>query len=171
TVKTYKVVFENGEEVSKEIIDEETVKKSKDKVVAVGTKEAPKPKEKEKPAPTKNTSSKPSGGKSMTMESTAYGPDCAGCSGISATGMNLKGGGKVIAVDPNVIPLGSRVWVAGYGEAIAGEKGGAIKGKRVDVLMPTEAQAVSDWGRRSVQVRILDYNKIFIYESVQCIAL
>lgn len=151
-LKTYKVVFENGEEVSKKVIDEETVKKSKDKVVAVGTK-ASKPKQ----APVaKNTSSKPSGGKTLTMESTAYGPDCAGCSGISATGMNLKGGGKVIAVDPSVIPLGSRVWVEGYGEAIAGDTGGAIKGNRIDVLMPSEAQAANNWGRRSVQVKILD---------------
>src|SRR5699024_11468530 len=43
-------------------------------------------------------------GKSMTMDATAYGPDCAGCSGVSATGMDLSDGPKVIAVDPSVIP-------------------------------------------------------------------
>lgn len=148
--KTYKVTFENDEEVSREVIAEETTKESKDKVVLVGTK-APQPK-----VQTTNTSSQPSGGKTFTMESTAYGPDCVGCSGISATGMNLKGGARVIAVDPSVIPLGSRVWVEGYGEAIAGDTGGAIKGNRIDVLLPSEAQAASDWGRRTVKVKILD---------------
>ena len=42
---------------------------------------------------------------------------------------------KLIAVDPSVIPLGSRVWVEGYGEAIAADTGGAIKGHKIDVLM------------------------------------
>ncbi len=42
---------------------------------------------------------------------------------------------KMIAVDPKVIPLGSKVWVEGYGEAIAGDTGGAIKGNRIDILL------------------------------------
>src|SRR5699024_12229385 len=49
-------------------------------------------------------------GQVMTMEATAYGPDCSGCSGVTATGMDVSSGNhKVIAVDPNVIPLGTRV--------------------------------------------------------------
>src|SRR5699024_9283417 len=95
-------------------------------------------------------------GESMTMESTGYGPDCTGCSGISATGMDLTDGGKVIAVDPSVIPLGSKVWVEGYGEAVAGDTGGDIKGDRIDVLMDSESKASSDWGRRTVEVKVLD---------------
>ena len=50
---------------------------------------------------------------------------------------------KVIAVDPKVIPLGSKVWVEGYGEAIAGDTGGAIKGNRIDVLVGSDGSANS----------------------------
>src|SRR5699024_1065439 len=62
------------------------------------------------------------GGKELTVEATAYVPNCSGCSGITATGINVKDNPnmKVISVDPSVIPLGSKVWVEGYGEAIAG---------------------------------------------------
>lgn len=63
-------------------------------------------------------------------------------------------GMKLIAVDPAVIPLGSRVYVEGYGEAIAGDTGGAIKGHRIDVLMPDKGTS-SNWGRRTVKVTIL----------------
>lgn len=95
-------------------------------------------------------------GQVMTMEATAYGPDCSGCSGVTATGMDVSSGNpKVIAVDPNVIPLGTRVHVEGYGEAIASDTGGAIKGNIIDVLYPSEAEAES-WGRRQVKVTILD---------------
>src|SRR5699024_1676232 len=130
-------------------------------------KSEPKSEEKSKPKaePTKSSadssddsssSESSSGGKEMTMEATAYGPDCSGCSGVSATGMNLKdSSAKVIAVDPSVIPLGSKVWVEGYGEAVAGDTGGAIKGNRIDVLYPSESEAGS-WGRKSVNVKVLD---------------
>lgn len=148
-LKTYEITYENGKEVDREVIGEEILQESKNKIVAVGTKAAEKPVQKEAPA---------SSGKTFTMEATAYGPDCAGCSGISATGMNLKGSPtpKVISVDPSVIPLGSRVWVEGYGEAIAADTGGAIKGNRIDVLVQSEAYAASNWGRRTVTVKVLD---------------
>src|SRR5690625_1180734 len=78
-------------------------------------------------------------GQSMTMEATAYTAQCDGCTGITATGIDLNANSnkKVVAVDPSVIPLGSRVHVEGYGEAIAGDTGGAIKGDRIDVHLPT----------------------------------
>jgi 3D (Asp-Asp-Asp) domain-containing protein len=62
---------------------------------------------------------------------------------------------KVIAVDPRIIPLGSRVWVEGYGVAIAGDTGGAIKGHRIDVLMPNTAAALA-FGRKTVKLIILN---------------
>ncbi|OLN24071.1 peptidoglycan-binding protein [Domibacillus antri] len=94
-------------------------------------------------------------GKTLTVTATAYTADCAGCSGITATGIDLRNdrNKKVIAVDPNVIPLGSRVYVEGYGEAIAGDTGGAIKGNKIDLHVPTTDAAYS-WGVRTVNVTI-----------------
>lgn len=145
TKKTYTVTYENGEEVARDLIAEEVIEKSVPKEIAIGTKEI-------------KVSSAPSGGKTLRMEATAYGPDCKGCSGISAYGINIASSPtpKVIAVDPRVIPLGTRVWVEGYGEAIAGDTGGAIKGNRIDVLVQSEAWAAKNWGRKMVTVKILD---------------
>ncbi len=96
-------------------------------------------------------------GETLTVSATAYTAKCAGCSGITATGINLleNPNMKVIAVDPNVIPLGSRVHVEGYGEAIAGDTGGAINGNKIDLHVPTKDEAF-DWGVRTVDVTILD---------------
>jgi 3D (Asp-Asp-Asp) domain-containing protein len=95
--------------------------------------------------------------KEITVEATAYTANCEGCSGTTKTGIDLKANPnqKVIAVDPDVIPLGSKVHVEGYGEAIAGDTGGAIDGNRIDVFIPSESEA-KQWGRKDVQVKILD---------------
>lgn len=144
-LKTYEVTYKNGEESDREVIEEKVLKESKKQIIIVGTKPKPKPNKYEK-------------GKTYVMEATGYGPDCKGCSGTSAAGLNLKAQPtpKVIAVDPRVIPLGSKVWVEGYGEAVAGDTGGAIKGNRIDVLLPSESYAASNWGRRTVQVKVLN---------------
>ncbi|MGA9468054.1 MAG: LysM peptidoglycan-binding domain-containing protein [Exiguobacterium marinum] len=99
----------------------------------------------------------PASGKTMTVEATAYTPYCAGCSGITATGIDVRSNPnqKVIAVDPSVIPLGSKVWVEGYGTAIAGDTGGAIKGNKIDILMPTQEQALN-FGRKSITIKVLN---------------
>ncbi|AST97853.1 peptidoglycan-binding protein [Shouchella clausii] len=91
------------------------------------------------------------------MEATAYSADCNGCSGVTATGIDLKANPnqKVIAVDPSVIPLGSRVYVEGYGEAIAGDTGGAISGNKIDVFVPSQSDAIN-FGRKTVKVTVLD---------------
>ena len=101
---------------------------------------------------TSKTTSKPNG-KELYVTSTAYTPNCSGCSGVTATGINVKANPnmKLIAVDPSVIPLGSRVWVEGYGEAIAADTGGAIKGHKIDVLMSSDA-AARQWGRKTVKI-------------------
>lgn len=95
--------------------------------------------------------------RTLSVTSTAYTAHCDGCSGTTSTGINLikNPGRKVIAVDPNVIPLGTRVWVEGYGEAVAGDTGGAIKGNRIDVFVPDQTEA-SNWGRKPVKVKILE---------------
>lgn len=95
--------------------------------------------------------------KQIRMEATGYTAYCTGCSGTTATGINLRANpnAKVIAVDPRVIPLGTKVWVEGYGYAIAGDTGGAIKGYKIDVHFATKSQAYA-WGRRTVLVKILN---------------
>ncbi len=95
-------------------------------------------------------------GRTFYVSSTAYTAYCNGCSGKTATGINLRKypNQKVIAVDPRVIPLGSKVLVQGYGVAIAGDTGGAIRGNRIDVFKKTKRSALN-WGRRTVKVTIL----------------
>ncbi|WKU25919.1 LysM peptidoglycan-binding domain-containing protein [Priestia megaterium] len=111
------------------------------------------PKEQQQPA----ESSQQASGKSMTVEATAYTANCAGCSGTTATGVDLKANPnqKVIAVDPSVIPLGSKVYVEGYGEAVAADTGGAIKGNRIDVFVPSEGDA-QQFGRKSVKITVMN---------------
>lgn len=96
-------------------------------------------------------------GKTMTVSATAYTAYCAGCSGTTATGIDLRSNPnqKVIAVDPSVIPLGSKVWVEGYGEAIAGDTGGAIKGNKIDVFIPSQDAALQ-WGRKDITIKVLN---------------
>lgn len=95
--------------------------------------------------------------KEIYVNSTAYTAYCAGCSGITKTGINLRSNPhlKVIAVDPRVIPLGTKVYVEGYGYAIAGDTGSAIKGNKIDVFFPTKSQAYN-WGRKKVKIKILN---------------
>lgn len=59
-----------------------------------------------------------------------------------------------VATDPEVIPLGTKIWVEGYGEAVALDTGGAIKGNIIDVYLPTESECWQ-WGRRQVEVRVI----------------
>lgn len=93
----------------------------------------------------------------MTMEATAYTAGREGRTGITYTGQDLNNNPnkKVVAVDPNVIPLGSIVEVEGYGRAVAGDIGGAIKGNRIDLHMATKDEAIQ-FGRRDVKVTIVE---------------
>ncbi|OAA83850.1 3D domain-containing protein [Clostridium ljungdahlii] len=89
----------------------------------------------------------------LTMEATAYCGDGVTASG-SATVRNPNGY-STIAVDPRVIPLGTKVYVEGYGYAVACDIGGAIKGNIIDLFVNSETDA-ENWGRRSVTVYILN---------------
>ncbi|EDO0828621.1 DUF348 domain-containing protein [Listeria monocytogenes] len=154
-VVEYKVTFENGKEKKRDVIKENVTSNKTDKVVVRGTKEkvlATQVSNSSSSASSSSSSAPSSGGKTYRMESTAYSGG-----GITAYGINLSAnpGLKVIAVDPRVIPLGSKVWVEGYGEAIAGDTGGVIKGNIVDVYFPKESQCYS-WGRRMVTVKVLN---------------
>ncbi|RYG72237.1 LysM peptidoglycan-binding domain-containing protein [Lentibacillus lipolyticus] len=96
-------------------------------------------------------------GKTVTVEATAYTADCDGCSGVTSTGVDLNANpdAKVIAVDPSVIPIGSEVYVEGYGYATAADVGSAIQGNKIDVHVSTKAEAY-DWGVRTVDVTIVN---------------
>lgn len=96
-------------------------------------------------------------GETFTMEATAYTANCDGCSGVTATGIDLNNDrdANVVAVDPSVIDLGSTVHVEGYGEAVAGDVGGDINGERIDLHKPTAGEAES-FGRQDVEVTVLD---------------
>lgn len=111
----------------------------------------------EKPVKQEKKETQEPQGKVLSVEATAYTAYCDGCSGTTYTGIDLRANPnqKVIAVDPNVIPLGAKVYVEGYGEAIAGDIGGAIKGNRIDVFIPNKDE-VYKWGRKQVKVTILN---------------
>lgn len=86
-------------------------------------------------------------GQVMYMESTAYSFNEVGSGYITAIGIDLRVQSNVIAVDPSVIPLGKLVEVEGYGFAVAGDTGGAIKGHIIDVHFNSVEQC-RQWGRR-----------------------
>ncbi len=88
---------------------------------------------------------------------TAYTAYCKGCIGITKTGVDLRGNpeAKVIAVDPDVIPLGSKVYIEGHGYAQAEDTGGAIKGNRIDIFIPSREDALQ-WGVQEVKVHIIE---------------
>lgn len=88
----------------------------------------------------------------MYMEATAYLPTDGSAEGLTAMGIPATYG--IVAVDPDVIPLGSRVYIPGYGEALAADTGGAIYGYRIDLCMEDYGEAM-DFGRRTVTVFVL----------------
>jgi len=93
------------------------------------------------------------GKKTFTMQATAYSPEDPGLNPYTATGTKVRKG--VIAVDPKIIPLGSRVYIEGYGEAVAEDMGSGIKGYVIDVAFDTHREALM-FGRREVVVTLLD---------------
>ncbi len=86
------------------------------------------------------------GGRTLTVLATGY---CL--TGRTATGVGVAYG--IVAVDPSVIPLGTRMTVPGYGAGVAADTGGAIKGARIDLWFPTRAEALA-WGTRTVTITL-----------------
>ena len=89
----------------------------------------------------------------IPMEASAYLPTDGNGAGITATGAVAQRG--IVAVDPDVIPLGTRVYIPGYGTAVAADTGGAIRGNKIDLCMESYGEAIN-FGRRSVEVYILN---------------
>jgi 3D (Asp-Asp-Asp) domain-containing protein len=86
------------------------------------------------------------GGRALTVTATGY-----ALAGTTATGVPVGWG--VVAVDPGMIPLGTRMTIPGYGEGIAADTGGAVVGAKIDLWFPTRAEALA-WGSRTVTITL-----------------
>lgn len=142
TVKrTYRTIYRDGKPVGKELIKEER-SVAKDQTYLMGPQGYPS----SRGAFTRT--------RIIEMEATAYtnSPRENGGWSRSSLGTPLVDG--VVAVDPRIIPLGTKLYVEGYGFAYACDTGSAIKGNRIDLLMPSYS-ASSAWGRRRVKVHVL----------------
>lgn len=142
--KTVKIKehFDDGVKVSEEVLEEKIIKPAIAQVVKVGARD------------TIDTSR---GAmrfrRAVHMEATAYLPSDGNGAGITATGIAARHG--IVAVDPNVIPLGTRLYIPGYGMALAADTGGAIRGNIIDLCMESYGDAIN-FGRRTVKVYILE---------------
>jgi 3D (Asp-Asp-Asp) domain-containing protein len=141
-VTTYTVTIKDGKPVSKALVSTEK-KEPVDEVILMG---------KEGFVTSRHSFTR---GRILEMAASAYDPSprtIPGTTGRTATG--LRAGFGVVAVDPRVIPLGSLVYVEGYGFAIAADTGGAIKGNRIDLCYNARSTALQ-FGRKHVRVHVL----------------
>lgn len=148
-LRVYRMVVAGGAEGAPVLSASRTVSKPVPKVVVVGTGSGSFSADALKAA----SATPPTGGRSMRVKATGYSPRQPDLDFTTATGAYARHG--IIAVDPAVIPLGTRVYVPGYGFAVAEDTGGAIDGKRIDLCFDTVAEAFA-WGRRVVTIIILD---------------
>ncbi len=158
-LRLYRALVANGVEGPRVLAAEKTVAPPVDEVIAIGTatrcsgNRAIVASARSLARVRTVAAPKSGAGRRMRCEATAYAPGSGGADHRCATGARATRG--VIAVDPRVIPLGTHVYVPGYGYAIAADTGGAIKGNRIDLCYDTYEQAIR-WGRRDVTIIILD---------------
>lgn len=164
----YKVVRQDGVEVSREVVSENVTKAPVNAVKGIGTKPIPAPAKKDtavKAAATSNLAKTKDFNykRKIQVTATAYDTSAGENGGYSRTAYGLKPQFGVVAVDPKVIPLGTKLYIESsdggkswtYGYCIAGDTGGAIKGNRVDLCYNTQRECIN-FGRRSATVYILD---------------
>jgi len=141
-ITSTKITFYNGEELGRDVVSVRT-EKAINKVISRGTKIVWK------------TMQTPEGEirywKKMRVYAVHYDSRCPGCNETTAIGM--RAGKGVIAVDPKVIKLRSSVYVPGYGKAVAGDTGGAIKGNIIDLGF--EDARTAGWSARYVDIYLL----------------
>jgi len=141
---TYQMVYKDGVVVSRNVKSSKTILEPKNEVVVKGTGQV--------------YASR--GGSSITYKkqlnsiATAYSNHSNTATGRKP--VRNEGGVSTIAVDPSVVPLGSKVYVEGYGYAIAADTGGAIKGNKIDIYLNSSSEC-NDWGRRSVKLLVVAY--------------
>lgn len=135
------VRYEDGRETTVSIIEEHVLTPPQPEIILVGTRDT---------VQTSRGTMRFS--RVLTMEATAYLPSDGNGEGITASGIPARQG--IVAVDPRVIPLGARVYVKGYGLALAADTGSAIIGEKIDLCMEDDSEAWS-FGRRPVKVYVL----------------
>ena len=136
-------VLAGGQEIEKIVRSETIVAAPVGEIIKVGTR-----------VPRTPIAAAPArGGRSMVMAASAYAAYTGGAGGRTATGTGVYKG--IVAVDPRVIPLGTKLYIDGYGPAIAADTGGAIKDNRIDLGFATANEAIQ-FGRQTVTVRIVD---------------
>lgn len=143
---TTKVTYEDGKEVSRNIISEVVKSQPVQAIIKVGTLGVIK----------SNRGDRVLYKTKVTAKATAYTDSLS--FGITASGSRVKrnaNGYSSVAVDPRVIPLGTKLYIPGYGYGIAEDTGGAIKGNRVDLFFNSEGDCYN-WGVRGVDVYILN---------------
>lgn len=139
---TVRVRFEDGVKVSSDVLAEVVAVAAKPQIVRVGTREVV------------DTSRGAMRFRDVRyMEASAYLPTDGSAEGLTATG--IAAGHGIVAVDPDVIPLGTQVYVPGYGVGLAADTGGAIIGDKIDLCMESASEAWR-FGRRTVKVYILE---------------
>ncbi len=157
---TAEVTYLNGVEISRNVTSSEVTKEPVNKVIAKGTKTAPKG----QVTVVDGTIVTPDGktytySKVMKVKATAYTHTDKGCDKITATGTTVRWG--TVAVDPRLIPYGTKMYIVSndgkfvYGLSAAEDCGGSIKGNRIDLYMPTTKQCLN-FGIRNCTVYILD---------------
>ena len=135
-------LYNHGNAIKTNELQKTVVKEMVPTIIKEGTREV---------TTSRNVSGRAS--RAITMEASAYLAGDGDGYGITASGMPAVRG--VAAVDPDVIPLGTRLFIPGYGEAIAADTGGAIVGNRIDLVMDSYGEAM-DFGRQDVTVYVLD---------------
>lgn len=137
--KSYLVRYENGREAQRTAIVSQVLRAMKKEVVKIGIKNSIVLASRSLTEPRRE----------LYLQATAY----THTGNTTFTGVYPRAG--TVAVDPKVIPLGSRLWIEGYGYGIAQDTGGVIKGNIIDLFMDTREECLH-WGRRMVKVYILE---------------
>lgn len=151
-LKVYRVLVSNGIAGPKSLSAQRVVVPPVAEVVAIGTASAPVAVARAKPR-SRKILAPPVKGAKMRVTATGYSPEQPDLDDVTATGARATRG--VIAVDPRVIPLGTRVYVPGYGYAVAADVGGGVKGAHIDLCFDTVREALN-WGRRTVTITIVE---------------
>lgn len=157
---TYRITKRDGEEIDREVISERVISEPTEEIIQIGTKV--------KASAPASAATLPSRGAlrykaSYKMRATAYDPSPTANGGSSRTATGSVPRYGIVAVDPSIIPLGSRLYIESadggkswvYGYAVAGDTGGAIKGSKIDLCYNSKSEA-RGFGVKQANVYVLE---------------